>query len=76
MALSTYDFSSLASKYDRIMNASRRVDVTLDPSKTSKQAEVFKSIIALIGKISAAYDMPFSVDTYAHTYVTLTELKP
>ena len=76
MALSTYDFSSLASKYDRIMNASRRMEYTHDQPRTSKQAEVIKSIIALIGKISAAYDMPFSVDTYAHTYVTLTELKP
>ncbi len=76
MALSTYDFSSLASKYDRIMNASRGAECAHDPSKRSRQADAIKSIIALIGKISAAYDMPFNVDTYAHTYVTLIQLKP
>ena len=76
MALSTYDFSSLAAKYDRIINASRRAECSHDATKTSKQAEVINSIIALIGKISAAYDMTFHVDTYAHMYVTLIQLKP
>jgi hypothetical protein len=84
MALSTYDFLSLASKcaaviraqcfcnnlrrYDRIMNAARRLEIIQDASKRCKQADVLKSIITLLGQIVAAYDMPFHVDSHtAHS---------
>jgi hypothetical protein len=45
------------------MNAARRLEIIQDASKKCKQAEVLKSIIALLGQIVAAYDMPFHVDT-------------
>lgn len=66
MALSTYDYLSLASKYDRIMNAARRLEIIQDASKRCKQADVLKAIIALLGQIVAAYDMTFHVDAAAH----------
>ncbi len=62
MALSTYDLISLAAKYDRIMNSARRVECAQDASRRSNQQEILKSIIALISKIVAAYNMPFYVD--------------
>jgi hypothetical protein len=52
-------------RYDRIMNAARRLEIIQDASKKYKQAEVLKSIIALLGQIVSAYDMPFHIDSHA-----------
>ena len=58
MALSNYDFSSLAHRYDRIMNASQG---NMQPK--SRQAEVFASIITTIGQIVASFQLRFRFDS-------------
>ena len=58
MALSNYDFSSLAHRYDRIMNASQG---NMQPK--SRQAEVFSSIITTIGQIVASFQLRFRFDS-------------
>ena len=68
MALSNYNFGSLACQYDRIMNASQG---NLQPK--SRQADVFASIVKTIGQIVASFQVRFRFDSQLHSNTEAVE---
>ena len=58
MALCNFDFGSLASAYDRIMNVSRNGMQT-----KSQQAQIFASIVKVIREIVKSFQLHFRFDT-------------
>ena len=68
MALSNYNFGSLARQYDRIMNASQG---NLQPK--SRQADVFASIVKTIGQIVASFQVRFRFDSQLHSNTEAVE---
>jgi len=68
MALSNYNFGSLACQYDRIMNASQG---NMQPK--SRQADVFASIVKTIGQIVASFQVRFRFDSQLHSNTEAVE---